>query len=70
MSRQHRQDEQHFIPDQLAGFRIGDRVRLSKVSTPLTVIGLQPPSLLVLESDRGQQFRAGWKAVERDTSRH
>lgn len=39
MSRQHRQDEQHFIPDQLAGFRIGDRVSLSKVSTPLTGTG-------------------------------
>ena len=53
-------------PDQLAGFRIGDRVRLPTVSTPLTVIDLQPPALLVLQSDRGHQLRAGWKAVTRD----
>ena len=50
-------------PDQLAGFRIGDRVRLSTVSRPLTIIEFQPPSLLVLESDRGHQLRAGWKVV-------
>ena len=56
---------QPWMPDQLAGFRIGDRVRLSTVSSPLTVIGFQPPSLLVLESDRGHQLRAGWKAVTR-----
>lgn len=53
--------------DQLAGFRLGDRVKLRSVSTPLTVIDLQPPSLLVLESDRGHQLRAGWKALERVT---
>lgn len=53
-------------PDNLAGFRIGDRVRLSTVSTPLTVIDLQPPALLVLQSDRCHQLRAGWKAVTPD----
>ena len=52
-------------PDHLAGFRIGDRVRLSTVSSPLTVIDLQPPALLILQSDRGHQLRAGWPAVER-----
>lgn len=52
-----------FQPDNLAGFRIGDRVRLPKVSSSLTVIDFQPPSLLVLESDRGHQLRAGWRAV-------
>ena len=61
-------EKQHFRPDHMAGFRIGDRVRLRTVSTPLTVIDFQPPSLLVLESDRGHQLRAGWKAVTRDTS--
>ena len=50
-------------PDQLAGFRIGDTVRLAAVSSPLTVIDFQPPSLLVLESNRGHQLRAGWRAV-------
>ena len=54
---------QPWAPDQLAGFRIGDRVRLSTVNASLTVIDFQPPSLLVLESDRGHQLRAGWKAV-------
>ena len=54
-------------PDNLAGFRIGDRVRLSTVSTPLTVIDLQPPALLILQSERGHQLRAGWRAVTRDT---
>ena len=54
-------------PDQLAGFRIGDRVRLPTVSSPLTVIDLQPPALLILQSERGHQLRAGWRAVTRDT---
>ena len=49
--------------DNLAGFRIGDKVRLQTISSPLTVIDFQPPSLLVLESDRGHQLRAGWKVV-------
>lgn len=49
--------------EHLAGFRIGDRVRLPTVNSPLTVIDFQPPSLLVLESDRGHQLRAGWRAV-------
>lgn len=47
----------------MAGFRIGDRVRLPTVSSALTVIDLQPPALLVLQSDRGHQLRAGWRAV-------
>ena len=54
-------------PDHLSGFRIGDRVRLPTVSSPLTVIDFQPPSLLVLESDRGHQLQAGWRAVTRHT---
>ena len=54
-------------PDPLAGYRIGDRVRLPTVSTPLTVIDLQPPALLILQSERGHQLRAGWRAVTRDT---
>ena len=56
-------------PDNMAGFRIGDKVRLPTVSSPLTVIDFPLPSLLVLESDRGHQLRAGWRAVTRDMTK-
>ena len=62
-------NEKTYKPDNLAGFRIGDKVRLPTVSSPLTVIDLQAPSLLVLESDRGHKLRAGWRAVTRDMTK-
>ncbi|RFF29220.1 hypothetical protein [Wenzhouxiangella sediminis] len=55
-------------PDTLAGFRIGDHVRLPSVDCPLRVVGLADP-LLILESPSGHRLRAGWRAVAKVRSR-
>ena len=52
-----------FEPDHLAGFRIGDAVRLPNVECQFQVIGFQPPALLILKAPSGRQVRAGWQAV-------
>lgn len=49
-------------PDTLAGFRIGDHVRLPGVDCALRIVGLADP-LLILESPSGHRLRAGWQAV-------
>ena len=56
-------------PDNLAGFKVGDQVTLPRIECPLKVIGLQPPSLLILESPSGHQLRAGWAACSRIRTR-
>lgn len=48
-------------PETLAGFRIGDHVRLPSVDCPLRVVGLADP-VLILESPAGHRLRAGWAA--------
>lgn len=53
--------EKH-TPDQLAGFRVGDAVRLPGVDCTLKVIGLAEPHL-ILQSPAGHQLRADWSAV-------
>lgn len=58
-----------FKPDNLAGFKIGDQVRLPNISATLEVIDLQPPSLLILRAPSGHELRAGWQAVERIRTR-
>ena len=52
-------------PDQLAGFRIGDAVRLPGIDATLEVIALNPPALLTLQAPSGRQLQAGWRAVSR-----
>ncbi|TQE98439.1 MAG: hypothetical protein FKY71_13875 [Spiribacter salinus] len=56
-------------PDTLAGFQIGDCVRLPNLDCPLEVIDLCPPSLLVLRAPSGHELRAGWRAVTRVRTR-
>ena len=51
--------------DNLAGYRIGDLVRLPSVKGALEVTGLKPPSLLILRTPTGTTVQAGWRAVER-----
>ena len=52
-------------PDTLAGFRIGDLVRLPSIKGALEITGLKPPSLLILRTPTGATVQAGWRAVER-----
>ncbi len=56
-------------PDQLAGFKVGDQVRLPSLAVPLKVIDLAPPALLILESPSGHQLRAGWRACAKVRTR-
>lgn len=56
-------------PDELAGFRIGDMVRLPSIDCALQVIDLQPPALLILKAPSGHELRAGWRACTRVRSR-
>ena len=58
-----------FKPDHLAGFKIGDAVRLPNVECQFQVIGLQPPALLVLRAPSGREVRAGWQAVAKVRTR-
>lgn len=51
-------------PDELAGFRVGDMVRLPGFPAALRVIRLADP-LLILKGPHGREIKAGWKAVER-----
>ena len=56
-------------PDNLAGFRIGDAVRLPSIEATFTVIGFQPPALLILKAPSGREVRAGWQAVAKVRTR-
>ena len=56
-------------PDQLAGFRIGDQVRLPNLDCTLEVIGLNPPALLILRAPSGHELKAGWRAVTKIRTR-
>ena len=49
-------------PTELAGFKVGDYVRLPNVDAPLLVIDLADP-VLILQSPSGHQLKAGWRAV-------
>lgn len=53
----------------LAGFSVGDHVRLPNLDCTLIVIGFQPPSVLVLRAPSGRELRAGWAAVSRIRTR-
>lgn len=54
---------------ELAGFRVGDLVRLPCIDSPFVVVDFDPPSLLVLRAPSGRELKAGWRAVTRhDTS--
>lgn len=55
-------------PDNLAGIKIGDAVRLPNISATLEVIDLADP-LLILRAPSGHELRAGWQAVERVRTR-
>lgn len=57
-----------FKPDNLAGFRVGDHVRLPSIDVPMQVVGLADP-LLILQSPSGHQLRAGWQAVTKIRTR-
>ena len=52
-------------PDNLAGYKVGDAVKLPNIECTFQIVGLDPPALLVLESPSGHQLRAGWRAVRR-----
>lgn len=55
-------------PTELAGFRVGDCVKLPNIAAPLRVVGLADP-LLILESPSGHQLRAGWRACTKIPTR-
>ena len=57
------QDAPAWQPDHLAGFKVGDRVRLPSIEATFEVIGFQHPALLILKSPSGREVRAGWQAV-------
>ncbi|MDT8320749.1 MAG: hypothetical protein RQ826_09525 [Xanthomonadales bacterium] len=50
-------------PEQLAGIRIGDAVRLPNIDTVFEVVRLEDP-LLILRAPSGRELRAGWRAVK------
>ena len=64
-SEQKAQADQAWQPNELAGYRIGDLVRLPNIKGALEVTGLKPPSLLILRTPTGTTVQAGWRAVER-----
>ena len=51
-------------PSELAGFRVGDAVRLPNIECTLKVVGLNPPALLTLEAPTGRRLQAGWRVVK------
>jgi hypothetical protein len=51
-------------PDQLGGFRVGDRVRLPNIEAVFEVVAISDP-LLTLRAPSGREVRAGWQAVTR-----
>ena len=55
-------------PDNLAGIKVGDYVRLPAIAVPLQVIAINDP-LLTLQAPSGHQLRAGWRAVTRIRTR-
>ena len=55
----------HWRPDNLAGYKVGDAVRLPGIDATLEVIALNPPALLTLKAPSGRQLQAGWRAVSR-----
>lgn len=57
--------DQTYKPDQLAGYCIGDAVRLPGIDAILQVVALNPPALLTLKAPSGRQLQAGWRAVSR-----
>jgi hypothetical protein len=50
--------------DQLAGFRIGDAVRLPGIDCVFQVVQLADP-ILTLRSPSGKEIRTGWRAVSK-----
>lgn len=56
-------------PDNLAGFQIGDGVRLPSIAATFRVVGFQPPAVLILKAPSGKEVRAGWQAVARVRTR-
>ena len=52
-------------PDELAGYKVGDMVRLPSISGALEIVALKPPSLLVLRTPNGGTVQAGYRAVSR-----
>ena len=52
-------------PDQLAGYKIGDAVKLPGMECTFQIVGLNPPALLLLQAPSGRQLQAGWRAVQR-----
>jgi len=50
---------------ELAGYHVGDLVRLPSIDCPFEVIGFDGESLLVLRAPSGRELRAGWRAVTR-----
>jgi len=55
-------------PDELAGFRVGDAVRLPNLECTFEVIGLADP-LLILRAPSGRELKAGWRNVQRVRTR-
>lgn len=51
--------------DELAGFRVGDLVRLPSIPAALEVVELKPPSLLVLAGPNGTRIKAGWRVCSK-----
>ncbi len=48
----------------LAGFHIGDAVRLPNIDCTFEVIALDDP-LLILRAPSGRELKAGWRSVSR-----
>lgn len=53
-----------FEPDNLAGFRVGDMVKLPNIPAAMRIKRLADP-LLILEGPGGREIKAGWRTVER-----
>jgi len=50
---------------ELAGYHVGDYVRLPCLDVPFEVIGFDGTSMLVLRAPSGRELKAGWRACRR-----
>ena len=51
-----------FEPDHLAGFKIGDAVRLPNIECTFEVVGFADP-LVILRAPSGREVKAGWQSL-------
>ena len=62
-------ENQHWQPDELAGWRVGDLADLPTLGR-VQIAGLKPPSELLVCTRSGATVRVGWRALSRVSDGH